>query len=128
MTAPLLLKGTWSATRWRHTSVQPPERSLDVIADLRGSVMLTLGHGAYVLTCDMARRGLVNVGGLFTVRGDVLELRTAEDGESERMRWVVRDDDLMLSSDASRCDFDGEGAEEHATFLACFRRLGPAPA
>ncbi len=118
-----LLFGSWAATRWQHSSTGAPGRTLDVIGDLGGSVTLSLGNGSYILTCNMARRGIVNVGGAIAVNDDVLELRTTAGAETERMQWRLVDGTLTLRSEASSCDFDGNGSEEPATFVAVFVRL-----
>ena len=117
------LRGSWSATRWQHSSLRDPGRSLDVVCDLGGSVTLSIGEEAFVLTTTGAQRGAVNMDGAFRMRGDTLELHAHEGGASWRVRWHLVEHTLTLSSDESRCDFEGDGSAEPAALVSVFVRL-----
>ena len=117
------LQGSWSATRWHHTSLQDPGRSLCVICDLGGSVTLSLGDEAWVLTCKWGTRGVIHEGGRFRLNGDCLELEGDNTLTDECLRWRVVDDTLTLNAEPSRCDFDGNGTTEPSALVAVLVRL-----
>lgn len=117
------LRGSWSATRWQYGKRGDPAESVDVVCDLGGSVTLSLSDGAYVLTWDRGDRNGVSVGGAFDVQGDTLELRPQGANEAESVRFLLGQETLTLRSESSGWDFDGDGQEAVAEFVAVFVRL-----
>jgi hypothetical protein len=115
--------GGWSATRWQYTSVTSPERVADVVCDLGGSVTLSLTATAFILAIDVAGRGIHSVSGACEVRGDELLLQPEGADGPERVRFRQNGDTLSLQSDASGWDFDGDGRDQDAAFVAVLVRL-----
>ena len=116
------LQGSWSATRWQHTSLLDG-RSLDVVCDLGGSVTLSLGDEAWVLTCNWGARGVVHEGGRFQVDGECLELNGDSAIAGDCLRWRLIENTLTLNAQPSRCDFDGKGTTEPSALVAVLVRL-----
>ena len=117
------LLGSWSATRWQYTSRDQPARSVDVVCDLSGVVTLSLSAGTYVLTHAVADQGSRSQGGTCEVQGDRLRLNPAGGDGPEMVRFRVAAETLSLSAEASAWDFDGDGADEAADFVAVLVRL-----
>ena len=117
------LFGSWSATRWQYTSVADPERVVDVVCDLGGSVTLSLSVAAFILTCDVAGRGRWSLAGACVVTGDELQLTVDGANEPDVVRTRGAGATLSLRSDASAWDFDGSGRDEAAAFVAVLVRL-----
>ncbi len=117
------LQGSWSATRWQHTSLLDQRRSLDVVCDLGGSVTLSLGDEAWVLTCNWGKRGVQHEGGRFRLSGECLELMGDSALAAECLRWRLVEDTLTLNAEPSRCDFDGNGVSEPSLLVAVLVRL-----
>ncbi|HXY70366.1 MAG TPA: hypothetical protein VEH62_13025 [Gemmatimonadales bacterium] len=117
------LSGGWSATRWEYASRAAPERIVDVVCDLRGSVTLSLTATAFILAFDVAGRGKHSVAGACEVAGDELRLRPDGAPEPERVAFHQSGDTLSLRSDGSGWDFDGTGQEQAAAFVAVLVRL-----
>ena len=115
--------GGWSATRWQYTSLAAPERVADVVADLGGSVTLSLTATAFILAFDVDGRGKHSVSGACAVHGDELLLRPEGAAAAHRLRFRHSGDTLSLQSDASGWDFDGMGQDQEAAFVAVLVRL-----
>jgi hypothetical protein len=118
-----LLSGGWSATRWEYARLAAPERVVDVVTDLRGSVTLSLTATAFILAFDVAGRGKHSVAGTCEVRGDELWLVSEGADHAERVAFRQAGDTLSLRSEASGWDFDGNGREQDAAFVAVLVRL-----
>jgi hypothetical protein len=116
------LYGSWSATRWQYTGRESPERKLDVVCDLGGSVTLSLSDGTYVVTWDVGH-GSRSLGGAVEVDGDRITLHPQGGAHAEVLLFHLAGDTLALSSDASAWDVDGDGREEVAAFVAVLVRL-----
>jgi len=116
------LLGSWSATRWQYTSRAHPEAVVDVVCSLGATVTLSLSEEAYVLTWSSAGRESRSIGGAVAVQGDRLALQ-APDGPSDAVVYRLAGETLALSSDASEWDFDGDGNDEAANFVAVLVRL-----
>ena len=114
--------GSWSATRWMYTSREHPDRTVDVVCDLGGTVTLSLSAGTWVLTWEIAGQGRQSVGGTLTHRDEQLELQAHQAQDAEAVRFRLAGDTLSLSSAASGWAFDGRG-EEAADFVAVLVRL-----
>jgi hypothetical protein len=117
------LFGGWSATRWQYTSLTPPERVADLVADLGGSVTLSLTASAFILAFDVAGRGPHSVSGTCEVRGDQLLLRAEGADTPHAVRFRQNGDTLSLQSDVSGWDFDNSGEDQAAAFVAVLVRL-----
>jgi hypothetical protein len=117
------LFGGWSATRWEYASLAAPDRIVDVVTDLGGSVALSLTATAFILAFDVAGRGQHSVAGTGEVRGDELWLQPEGAEAAERVAFHLAGDTLSLRSGASGWDFDGTGQEEAAAFVAVLVRL-----
>ena len=117
------LLGSWSATRWQYTSRDQPARSVDVVCDLGGVVTLSLSAGTYVLTHAVADQGSRSQGGTCEVQGDRLLLNPAGADGPEIVRFHVAAETLSLGAEASAWDFDGDGTDEAADFVAVLVRL-----
>ncbi len=117
------LFGGWSATRWQYRSAADPGRVVDVVTDRAGSVTLSLTATAFILAADVPGRGKHSISGACEVRGD--ELLLAPDGGdgAERVRFRQVGDTLSLRSEASGWDFDGNGKDQDAAFVAVLVRL-----
>ncbi len=115
------LFGGWSATRWQYTDSSG--RSLDVVCDLGGSVSLSLSATAFILAYDLAGRPGPGVSGTFRVRGDELILAPHGAQDSQSVRFQQSGRTLSLHSHASSWDFDGDGNDEAAEFVAVLVRL-----
>jgi len=115
------LHGSWSATRWQYTSRERPERVVDVVAGLGGTVTLSLSEGTYVLTWAIPGHGDASVGGTLTIDGARLVLDAAGTPAGSLL-FHVSAATLALSSETSAWDFDGSG-EEAAAFVAVLVRL-----
>ncbi len=116
------LLGSWSATRWQYTSSSRPDRVVDVVCDLGGSVTLSLSAGTWVLTWDLDGRGIQSLGGALTMDGERLVLLAQDASEAEQVLYRRADRTLALSCETSSWDFDGNG-EEPADFVAVLVRL-----
>jgi hypothetical protein len=114
--------GSWSATRWQYVSRERPERVVDVVTGLGGSVTLSLSGDTYVLTWEIAGQPSHSVGGTLGVHGDRLELLPRDAGAVDTVAFHAAGDTLSLSSSASAWEFDG-GGEEPADFVAVLVRL-----
>jgi hypothetical protein len=114
--------GSWAATRWQYASRAHPERVVDVVTGLGGSVTLGVSDSAYVLSWSVPGHGAGNVGGTIAIRGAHLELLAAGAASPESLLVHLSGETLALSSDASAWDFDGNG-EEPADFVAVLVRL-----
>jgi hypothetical protein len=117
------LFGGWSATRWQYTSLTAPERVADVVADLGGSVTLSLTATAFILAFDVHGRGKQSISGACEVHGDEMLLRPEKAAGAHRLRFRQSGDTLSLQSDASGWDFDGTGQDQDAAFVAVLVRL-----
>ena len=117
------LFGGWSATRWQYTSAADPGRTVDVVTDLRGSITLSLAATAFILAFDVAGRGKHSVSGACEVRGEELLLVAEGTGRAERVAFHQTGDTLSLRSDVSGWDFDGQGRDQGAAFVAVLVRL-----
>lgn len=118
--SPALL-GSWSATRWQYSSNLRADRAVDLVCDLRGSVTLSLGPEGFVLTWVLEGGERQAIGGGYAVQGGEIEFSAR--GAPERAEYHLGSVELSLSSDASAWDFDGDGEEEPARFVAVFVRL-----
>jgi hypothetical protein len=116
------LFGSWSATRWQYASRDRPERQVDVVCDLGGSVTLSLSEGTYVLTWDLGE-GSRSLGGAIDVDADRLTLRPLGAADEEVVVFRVASDTLSLSAESSAWDLDADGTEEAAAFVAVLVRL-----
>jgi len=96
---------------------------VDVVCDLGGAVTLSLSAGTYVLTRDVAGRGTRSEGGACEVEGEQLRLTPEGVDRSNAVRFRIAADTLSLSADASAWDFDGDGEDEAADFVAVLVRL-----
>jgi hypothetical protein len=85
-------------------------------------VTLSLSDGTYVLTWDVGR-GSRSAGGAATIEGDRLALRQEETATTDEVRFRLSGPTLALSADASGWDFDGNGRDEAAAFVAVLVRL-----
>jgi hypothetical protein len=117
------LFGGWSATRWQYASEADPGRVVDVVAALGGSVTLSLTATAFILAADVPGRGNHSVSGACEVHGDELVLVPDGGDGAERVRFRQAGDTLSLRSAASGWDFDGNGEDQKATFVAVLVRL-----
>jgi hypothetical protein len=117
------LLGSWSATRWQYTSRERPDAVVDLVCGLGGSVTLSLSAETYVLTWSSAGQDGRSIGGVLAIEGDRIALRAQDASETEAVTYRLAGETLALSSDASRWDFDGDGAEEAADFVAVLVRL-----
>jgi len=117
------LFGGWSATRWQYGSAAEPERTVDVVTDLSGTITLSLTATAFILAFDVAGRGKQSVSGACEVRGDELWLVPEGADRTERVTFRQTGDTLSLRSDASGWDFDGNGQDQAAAFVAVLVRL-----
>ena len=117
------LFGGWSATRWQYRSASPPERVVDVVTDLGGSITLSLTATAFILAVDVASRGSVSVSGRCEVRADELLLCLDGGDAPERVSFHQTGDTLSLRSDQSAWDFEGNGTDQRAAFVAVLVRL-----
>ena len=117
------LLGGWSATRWEYTSARDPAISVDLVCGLGGSVSLSLSGGTFILTCEVAGRGSLTVSGQFLVEGDRLHFTALESGTPQTVRFQQVDRTLSLYSETSAWDFDGQGVEQPAHFVAVLVRL-----
>ena len=115
------LLGGWSATRWQYTG--PSGRSVDVVCDLGGSVSLSLSSTAFILAYTIAGQANPGVSGTFVVSDDELIMTRPGVSESEAVRFRLAERTLSLYSDSSGWDFDGNGADEPAEFVAVLVRL-----
>lgn len=71
------LAGTWNATRFEYTDQATPAFSVDVIADLQGTVTLDVGEdGSFTGTIEivLAETGQVPMAGTFSISGDTLSI------------------------------------------------------
>lgn len=116
------LLGSWSATRWQYTSRERPDRVVDVVIDLRGTVTLSLTAGTYILAWDIGNQGSQSIGGTYAARGHELEFAQRADLR-EHVGFRLGADELSLKGAESAWDFDGNGHEEPADFVAVFVRL-----
>lgn len=116
------LLGSWSATRWQYTSSSRPDRVVDLVCDLGGSVTLSLSAETWVLTWDVGGRGGQSIGGALTMQGDRLLLLAHDLSEAERIQYRLAEKTLALSSEGSAWMFD-ESGEEPAEFVAVLVRL-----
>ncbi len=117
------LLGSWSATRWQYTSRERPERVIDVVIDLRGTVTLSLTAGTYILAWDVVGRGSQSIGGTYAANGHELEFAQPGADVKERVGFRLGADELSLRGAESAWDFEGNGHEEPADFVAVFVRL-----
>jgi hypothetical protein len=117
------LLGSWSATRWQYTKRDEPARSVDVVCDLGGAVTLSLSAETYVLTWTLAGEGSRSEGGTSEVLDEHLRLTAEGAGHSDTVRFRVAADTLSLSAEPSAWDFDGDGRDEAADFVAVLVRL-----
>ena len=115
------LLGGWSATRWQYASRARPDKVVDVVCDLGGSVTLSLSAGTYVLTWDLAG-GSQSIGGVLTLQGDRLLFLAQDASEAEPVLYRLADRTLALSCEGSGWAFD-ENGEEPAEFVAVLVRL-----
>ena len=116
------LLGSWSATRWQYTSRATPDRVVDVVTGLGGSVTLSLSAQAYVLTWAVPGLGDGTIGGALAIEDGRLALIPAGAGLAESLAFRLASATLALSCDASSWDFDGSG-EVRADFVAVLVRL-----
>jgi hypothetical protein len=117
------LFGGWSATRWQYRSAAEPGRAVDVITDLTGTVTLSLTATAFILAADVPGRGKHSVSGACQVRDDELLLVPDGGDREERVRVRQAGDTLTLRSETSGWDFDGNGQDQAAAFVAVLVRL-----
>jgi len=117
------LLGSWSATRWQYTSRRRPDRVIDVVIDLRGTVTLSLSAGTYILAWDIAGRGSQTLGGTYAARDHELEFAVPSGEVRETVGFRLGAEELSLRCAESAWDFDGDGHEEPADFVAVFVRL-----
>ena len=117
------LLGTWSATRWQYVSRDEPSRSLDVVCDARGAVTLSLSAGTYVVTHDIAGDGTQTQGGMCEMIDGRLQLTADGADRADVVRYRVSGETLSLRCDESAWDFNGDGREEAAAFVAVLVRL-----
>lgn len=117
------LVGGWSATRWQYTSRDAPRRTVDLVCDLGGSVTLGLTATAFILAWDIAGRGRRSLGGAWVARDDELRLRPEGTLEADAVRFRLSGETLSLHADDSAWDFDGDGRESSAGFVAVLVRL-----
>ena len=117
------LLGSWSATRWQYTSRTEPPLSMDVVCDLGGTVTLSLSAGTYVLTYDVARRGSRSQGGSCALEGNQLQLTPEGSGDPDVVQFRIASETLSLTAESSAWDFDNDGEEEAADFVAVLVRL-----
>ena len=93
------------------------------MCDLGGAVTLSLSAGTYVLTHDVAGRGSRSEGGACEVLDERLRLTAEGADHSDTVRFRIAADTLSLSAEASAWDFDGDGEDEAADFVAVLVRL-----
>ena len=117
------LFGGWSATRWEYRSAGEPERTVDVVTDLRGTVTLSLTATAFILAADVPGRGQQSVSGTCEVLGGELLLTREGASLPERLAFHQAGDTLSLRSAASAWDFERDGREQAAAFVAVLVRL-----
>lgn len=117
------LLGSWSATRWQYRSRANPESVVDVVCALGATVTLSLSEDSYVLTWSLADQRNRSLGGAFAVQGERLELRTPDQNPPEALTYRLAGETLALSSESSEWDFDGDGKDEAADFVAVLVRL-----
>jgi hypothetical protein len=117
------LFGGWSATRWQYRNAAEPGRVVDVVTDLTGSVTLSLTATAFILAADVPGRGKHSKSGACEVRDDELLLVPDGGDRAERVRFRQAGDTLTLRSDASGWDFDANGQDQAAAFVAVLVRL-----
>lgn len=114
--------GSWSATRWQYASRARPERVVDVITGLGGSVTLSVSDSAYVLSWSVPGLGGGNIGGTIAIEAAGLLLRAAGAADPESILFHLAGETLGLSSESSAWDFGVDG-EEPADFVAVLVRL-----
>jgi hypothetical protein len=112
--------GSWSATRWQYAGRDRPERVVDVVCDLGGTVTLSLTAGTYILSWSVPGNGDHGVGGVLRVEGDRLILVQPGGALAQEVVFHLADRTLSLSG-VSDWDF-GDG-EEPADFVAVLVRL-----
>lgn len=117
------LLGSWSATRWQYASRSRPGHAVDVVCDLRGTVTLSLSAGTYVLAWSIAGLGSQSLGGTYATRDHQLEFAVPSGELRETVEFRLGADALSLRGAESAWDFDGDGHEEPAEFVAVFVRL-----
>lgn len=115
------LLGSWAAVRWEYERLDRSHR-VDVIADLHGTVTLSLSQASYVLACDLPPAGVASLGGTLRVRGDEWLDLTPTVGDPERLLFRRAAGTLVLQSERSSWDFTG-GGPEPAAFTAVLVRL-----
>jgi hypothetical protein len=96
---------------------------VDVVTDLSGSITLSLAATAFILAFDVAGHGKQSVSGVCEVRGEELLLVAEGADRAERVAFHQTGDTLSLRSDASGWDFDGQGQDQSAAFVAVLVRL-----
>lgn len=115
------LVGSWAAVRWEYESVDQSCR-VDVVADLRGTVTLSLAVATYVLTCDLPPVGVASASGTLRITGgDWIEFMPTV-GDPERLFFRRAAGTLVLRSERSSWDFTG-GGRVPAAFTAVLVRL-----
>jgi hypothetical protein len=115
------LTGSWAATRWHYRRIGQPEREVDVVAGLGGSVTLSLSDGTYVLTSEMAGRGRASAAGTVAVDGERLVFRPHGAGSEQVVGFRLSGQTLALSAADSAWAFERD--EEPAEFVAVLVRL-----
>jgi len=117
------LLGSWSATRWEYRRHDQPDGAIDVVCDLAGTVTLSLSADRYILAWSLAVTERQTIGGSYSLSGDSLEFMVGGPEPPERPAFRLCTQELSLSSEWSGWDFDGDGAEALASFVAVFVRL-----
>jgi hypothetical protein len=117
------LIGLWSATRWQYIALGNPSKSVDLVSELGGMVAVSLSLGAFILVADVGDLVHDTVIGTFTVADG--EIRFTEQGGTEPVvvRFYRMEKTLALQSVESAWDFDGDGIDEPAEFVAVLVRL-----
>lgn len=106
---------------WEYERREDGHRT-DIVGDLGGSVTLSLTDDRYVLSWDDGRGGPRSREGSLAPSPDEWIDFAAPDGTSERIGFTRADGTLVLRSDHSAWDFDGNG-ERPAAFTAVMVRL-----
>lgn len=117
------LVGSWSATRWQYRSRMPPQRVVDLVCDLGGSITLSLSGGSFILVWDLGGTGRRCLAGAVTAAGDRLAFRPDAAGAEERVRYRLGPGELTLSSEESAWSMDGDDTDHPATWVAILVRV-----
>ncbi len=121
VSAPRPLDGSWAAVRWAYA--RPDGRdAVDLIADRRGTITLSIAAETFVLSVDVPPDGPRGATGRLRIAGeDWLDLVPADE-VPQRVGYRRAAGTLVLRSESAAWDFSGAG-EEPAEFTAVLVRL-----